>query len=71
NVEKIEQLNIFDRWGNLIYEQHDFLANQITEGWDGKSNNQQIEQGTYLYQAIVLFVNGERKTVAGDVFLLR
>lgn len=71
NVQRIEVLNIFNRWGNLLYEKNDFLPNQTAEGWDGTSDNQQVPSDIYLFQAIVLFTNGERKTVAGDILLLR
>lgn len=71
NVEKVESLTIFDRWGNLIYSKKNFLPNQMGEGWNGQMNGTDVKQDVYLFQFEVLFTNGERKIVGGDILLLR
>jgi len=50
NEVNITRLRIFDRWGNLVYVNDDFSTNNPGDGWDGRYNSQQAEQGVYLYQ---------------------
>ncbi len=71
NIERIESLSIFDRWGNQVYYTTNLLPNQIGEGWDGQTNGTNAPQGIYLFQFNVLFTNGEQKIIGGDVLLLR
>lgn len=71
NVENIESLTIFDRWGNLIYAKNNFSPNQPAEGWDGQMNGTAAKQDVYLFQFELLFKNGEKKIIGGDVFLMR
>ena len=46
----INELSIYDRWGNLVYQE---LATSQTEGWDGRINNQMAASGVYIYHAII------------------
>lgn len=71
NVERIISLQIFDRWGNLMYEAADLPPNDSSTGWDGTFKTQELEEGVYLYQANVLYFDGVVETTSGDVFLSR
>ena len=44
NAVKSFQANVFNRWGRLIY-----TWNSVSDGWDGKSNNDVMPNGTYYY----------------------
>ena len=46
----ISQLNIYDRWGNLVFANENFMTNDSVQGWDGRINNTNAEQGVYVYQ---------------------
>jgi len=60
-------LQIFDRWGNLMFE-----SNNKTIGWDGyTTNGKLVPQGVYVYKTVMRFVNGERITRVGDVTVIR
>ena len=59
-------LRVFNRWGELIFETDD-----INQGWDGYYREEMVQQDVYVWKANVLFENGEQKTYAGDVTLLR
>lgn len=71
NIEQIERLLILDRWGNQLFTKNNFLPNVTSEGWDGTIKGTIAKQDVYLYQFEVLFTNGERKIISGDVLLLR
>lgn len=71
NVQRILQLQIFDRWGNLLFEQTDFPPNSLTHGWDGASPNGNLQNGTYIYVAKVLFLDEQIRDYSGEVLLLK
>ena len=69
-VLEILELQIFDRWGNLL-----FGSSQTVQGldlaWDGTFRGQALPPGVYGYSAVVLFINGEKKIYSGGFDLLR
>ena len=71
NVQTIETLTIFDRWGNQVFSNANFPPNQLVAGWDGRSNGQNSVSDVYVFWARALFTNGEKKMIEGDVLLLR
>jgi gliding motility-associated-like protein/CSLREA domain-containing protein len=61
---------IFDRWGNLIYERTNGIEGE-TFGWDGSVDQEKMNPGVYGY--IIQFVgeDGVVKWKTGDVTLIR
>jgi gliding motility-associated-like protein len=71
-VNRIEQLQIFDRWGGMVYQSKtDFLPNEPSLGWDGTVNGEPVNGGVFVYQFVVEFQNGELEEYAGDVTVVR
>lgn len=60
------KLQIFNRWGELIFESFD-----VEKGWDGYYNGNLCEQGVYIWKAAVELSNGKTFNKTGDVTLLR
>lgn len=71
NVQNIESLKIYDRWGNLVFEKEQIAVNNPSSGWDGRINHQLAEQGVYIYQAEIRFLDNELIEYAGSFLLLR
>lgn len=65
----IRSFQIFDRWGQLLYEQHGVSTNDATLGWDGKFRGQLLPVGSYVYTAEIEFPDGYRKVYTGSVRL--
>ena len=70
-VKVVQNLKIYDRWGELVYFQPlvDFKNPQA--GWDGNKDSKPLLPGVFLYSAEVIYINGSRERVAGEVTLLR
>lgn len=63
------QLTIFDRWGNSLFQ-----TNNPALGWDGKSRNQELSPGVYLWfiSYDIADLDGVEKVLeSGDVLILR
>jgi PKD repeat protein len=60
------KLQIFNRWGVLIYESYD-----LNKGWDGYSADKNLaEQGVYVWKVTGRFADGEYFDKVGDVTFL-
>jgi len=60
-------MEIFDRWGTLIYATKD-----INKGWDGTVKGQKAAEGVYVYHVKVIGNNGVgKKEFKGHVTLLK
>lgn len=68
---QIDLLQIFDQWGNLVFEKTDCPSNDPACGWDGIFRNKKANIGVYTYRAIVGFLDGKKVKKKGDVTLAR
>ncbi|MCI5083630.1 MAG: gliding motility-associated C-terminal domain-containing protein, partial [Saprospiraceae bacterium] len=71
DVLNIRTLNIFDRWGNLMFAGEGLAPNNELEGWDGNFKGQPQNTGVYIFMAEVEFLDGTVKLFKGDVLLMR
>lgn len=67
NIELVSSLQIFDRWGQLVFSNFDFPPNMEELGWNGTLNGQPVSPGVYVYQTSVLTTEGEVLNFIGDV----
>ena len=70
-VQMVESWIILDRWGNIMHRASDFIPNDLSEAWDGMSNGSRVLPGVYLYVADIVLITGERRTIAGDITVVR
>ena len=66
----INSLMIFDRWGNMVFHSKNTKTNDPNQGWDGTYNNKRVMAGVYMYMVEVVFMNGKRQFLVGDVTLI-
>ncbi len=71
SITSILSLQIYDRWGSLIYQCQDGRPNDKTCGWDGTLNDQRVQSGVYVYYAEVEFIDGESIVYTGDLTVVR
>ena len=71
NVEVIETLQIFDRWGNLMFKRDVFPPDQPLLGWDGTFRDRPMNPGVFVFWAKVKFKDGTTQTIKGDVTIIR
>ena len=71
NVQKINNMQIFDRWGKMIFEQNNFVPNEPNTGWDGTMDGEYLITGSFVYNIDVLFLDNETINYQGVVTLIR
>jgi CHU_C Type IX secretion signal domain len=70
-ITDIESLTIFDRWGNAVWQRHNFAANTPTEGWDGQQNGRPVDPAVFVFIAEVSLADGTKTILRGDVTVVR
>ncbi len=45
----VNTMQVYDRWGNIVFMATDFETNDPTAGWNGTFNGAQAESGVYVY----------------------
>ncbi|MEM1325223.1 MAG: gliding motility-associated C-terminal domain-containing protein [Bacteroidota bacterium] len=71
NVDRIDDLKIYDRWGMLVFQQNEVPLNDPTAGWDGTFRGKLLNPAVFVYSAIITYKDGRTETILGDVTLIR
>ena len=66
NSAEVIQLQVFDRWGGLIYE-----STEASAAWDGTAEGEALNTGVYLYKMELRWVDGRTTHEVGTVQLIR
>ncbi|MCB9281171.1 MAG: gliding motility-associated C-terminal domain-containing protein [Lewinellaceae bacterium] len=70
-VDRIALMQVFDRWGALVYEGKDLAPDAAGAGWDGKSSGRYEQEGVYVYRMQIVFIDGAEREFTGSVSLIR
>lgn len=65
-VGAVLSLEVYDRWGGLLYRGAGDAA-----AWDGRREDGRLWVGTFVYVVHIAFLDGEVATITGEVSLLR
>lgn len=67
---QIDKFQVFDRWGELVYQRNDFLVNDPA-GWDGIFRNQTAPVGIYVWYLEVTYPDDTQDVLRGQTTLIR
>lgn len=70
-LASINELKIFDRWGELIWAGENLTPNVNEEGWNGSFRDQPMNSNVFVFVGEIEFIDGVIYEVAGDITLLR
>jgi gliding motility-associated-like protein len=71
SIRQVRSFQIYSRWGELVFEQKQFPADQPTLGWNGSYNNQPAPAGVYVWTAEVEFLDNSTLRLEGNATLIR
>jgi gliding motility-associated-like protein len=71
SVVRIKSFQVFSRWGELVHEYYDFDPADPAHGWDGKLRGKELNPDVFVWQAVVVLVDGREVLHKGDVTLSR
>lgn len=67
----IEDLRIYDRWGDALFFSTPGPANDATLGWNGKFRDRSMDPGVYIYTVLVRYPDGTQRLYRGDLSLVK
>lgn len=70
-IAEIRLLQVYDRWGSLVFENRGFAAGDPAVGWDGSSRSQIFTPGVFVWYAELLGNDGRVIRLSGDVTVVR
>ncbi|MCB0533680.1 MAG: choice-of-anchor L domain-containing protein [Lewinellaceae bacterium] len=70
-VRKINTLQIFDRWGNLVFQNQNFQPNDEKQGWDGIFRGKPMNPAVFVWWAEIELADGQILNLKGDVTIVK
>jgi gliding motility-associated-like protein len=70
-VARVNQFQIFSRWGEKVFEISNVLPNDYVGGWNGMYKGKPAPAGTYVYVLILGLTDGTSETQRGSITLVR
>lgn len=67
----VNEMSIYDRWGEEVWRGVNLPLNDFNSGWDGTFRGEPMNQGVFVYQANIGFIDGVSLLFKGDITLLR
>lgn len=71
SIVKINSFQIYDRWGEQVFNQEDVLPGSEEVFWDGSFNGKEVQQGVYAYYLSYEDFLGKTKILVGDVTVIK
>lgn len=71
DVVQIRAFKVFDRWGELVFENLLFQANDPQIGWDGMFRGKPMDPAVFVYFAEIEFLDGRTEIFKGDFLLIK
>ncbi|MTB52201.1 choice-of-anchor L domain-containing protein [Lewinella sp. W8] len=69
-VQQVNFLRIFDRWGNLLFENDNFPVNEESSGWDGTIRGKSAPPAVYVFSVSVTLYDGTTEVIQGSFVLV-
>lgn len=70
-IHRIRLFQVYDRWGELVFEARDFAPNDDAYGWDGLFRGQPAQTGVYVWYVEVEYRDGYEERLRGNTTLGR
>jgi len=70
-LDRVKSIRIFNRWGEVVFEQTNFPVNDPLYGWDGKYKGHEALPDVYVYQVEVFCDNSQIIHLDGNIALIK
>jgi len=71
DILSVLQFQIFNRWGEKVFEKTNVRPNEYSGGWDGRYQGQKAPAGTYVYLIKVQVEGGGTEMIKGNITIIR
>ncbi len=70
-VVRLDELSIYDRWGNMVYQEMGATSQESQQGWDGNFKGRPAQSAVYHCRVVYTLVNGLQIWKSADLTLIR
>lgn len=70
-LDRVKSLRIFNRWGEVVFEQQNFPVNNPMYGWNGKYKGNKPVPDVYVYQVEIFCENSQIVHFEGNIALIQ
>lgn len=70
-ITEVLMFRVYDRWGQLVFRNNNFVVNDPAAGWDGLIGNQLAPAGAYAFSLSYRLRDGREGNLRGDFALVR
>lgn len=70
-ILRVKLFRVYDRWGELVYEDLDFPVNTGDRGWNGTFRGADCPEGVYVWYVEVEYLDGFEQVLRGNTTLIR
>lgn len=70
-LARVLSMKIFNRWGQVVFDRRNFMANDASQGWNGKVGGQLVPADSYVYVVEFICDNAQVVPFKGNVTLIR
>ena len=71
SITQVIEMNVYDRWGNLVFNNEMFEPGDLSQGWDGTINNRNAEPGVYVYTIKIVLPDTSERLFTGNLTLVK
>jgi len=71
DVKEIAVMEVYSRWGELLFRKEHVQPNNPADGWDGRFRGSTLNPGVYVYHLEVLYGDDLRDNFAGDITIVK
>jgi gliding motility-associated-like protein len=67
---EIDQISVYDRFGNMVYQSKDIIFNEASTGWDGTYGGRKVVPGIYVMILHITDFQGNKKIIRQDLTII-
>jgi gliding motility-associated-like protein len=71
SFKSIDNIVVFDRWGELVHQQSNLIPEDFIEVWDGKTTRGPASSGVYFFNINYTLSDGTQENIKGDVTVIK
>jgi gliding motility-associated-like protein len=71
SINRVNRMQVFNRWGEIVYEKRDFMVNDASAGWNGTYKGKPANPDVYIYVIEFVCENASVIPYRGNVTLIR
>jgi len=71
SVNRILSLQVYDRWGEQLFVNTNFMPDDRNVGWAGDFKGEPVNPGVFVWWAEVELIDGQKILMKGDVTVVR